>query len=679
MAYGRWTLCVTAALAAALAGPAQAAPRGGAADQRVDVYTGELYGTAVQTVCATRRRSGRRAGRARHAAPGRPVEVTITGVQARQLAGRACSSGSSVDGLSVAQRAAAAQESVFRPYSGRGQHPRGVAASRGAERSASHEAVDDRRAAASGHADHGRAGQQDVPHLKDGKRPAVLYQAAQHAREWITPEMTRRLMHHFIDGYGTRPRDHQAGRHHRAVVRPGRQPRRLRLHLHRGQPAVAQEPARQQRRRRRSPRRRRRPQPQLRQQVGLRQRGLLARPDQRDLPRPGAGLRARDAGARRPVRARRLRVPINYHSAARAAALRHRLAGRTPTPDDVIYEAMAGDDATPRRPRLRPRHLGRALHHQRRHRRAHARATTARSASRRRCPPARPASRVDPGRRSGEPEDCGSGFDFPDDEALIQAEFEKNIPFALAVAKSAQDPDDPVSPVGRTAPDFDVDAFDVSYGDPQDGRRSPPSGRCKHLSCSYRINGGASKTRAGVGVEGRRALRRRERRLLRRVPRHGHGPAARRQGRGLVHRREAGQRRATTSPASTFTYTRAATSARDGARASPTRTTRASTRPTRPGRTRPRYAAQYVDALSANRRRARSCGTSTREGVPHDLGVLGHFDAVVWYLGDNRLTQDPEDELTDTAFGPLPDVSVADREQYLDARGARPTSTRAAS
>ena len=46
-------------------------------------------------------------------------------------------------------------------------------------------------------------------------------------------------------------------------------------------------------------------------------------------------------------------------------------------------------------------------------------------------------------------------------------EFEKNIPFALSVAKSAEDPDDPVSVVGRTAEDFRIDTFDVSYGDPQ--------------------------------------------------------------------------------------------------------------------------------------------------------------------------------------------------------------------
>ena len=41
------------------------------------------------------------------------------------------------------------------------------------------------------------------------------------------------------------------------------------------------------------------------------------------------------------------------------------------------------------------------------------------------------------------------------------------MPFALAVAESAKDPDDPVSVVGRDAEDFRVDTFSVSYGDPQ--------------------------------------------------------------------------------------------------------------------------------------------------------------------------------------------------------------------
>jgi hypothetical protein len=55
----------------------------------------------------------------------------------------------------------------------------------------------------------------------------------------------------------------------------------------------------------------------------------------------------------------------------------------------------------------------------------------------------------------------------------------------------------------------------------------------------------------------------------------------------------------------------------------------------------------------------------SRQGVPHHLGVLGHFDGVVWYLGDNRLTQDPEDELTQVGTSQLTDAAVAERQQYL--------------
>lgn len=36
---------------------------------------------------------------------------------------------------------------------------------------------------------------------RDGSKPSVLYMSNQHAREWITPEMTRRLMHHYLDNY----------------------------------------------------------------------------------------------------------------------------------------------------------------------------------------------------------------------------------------------------------------------------------------------------------------------------------------------------------------------------------------------------------------------------------------------------------------------------------------------
>ena len=37
--------------------------------------------------------------------------------------------------------------------------------------------------------------------VRDGKRPAVLFSATQHAREWIAAETDRRLMYHYVRGY----------------------------------------------------------------------------------------------------------------------------------------------------------------------------------------------------------------------------------------------------------------------------------------------------------------------------------------------------------------------------------------------------------------------------------------------------------------------------------------------
>ena len=95
-----------------------------------------------------------------------------------------------------------------------------------------------------------------------------------------------------------------------------------------------------------------------------------------------------------------------------------------------------------------------------------------------------------------------TSFQFPDDEALVEAEFRKNLPFALSIAQSAADPADPVTVTGRQAPEFVVDSFDVSYGDPQTvaviARRDQHNQRLE-----YRVNGGRTRRAAHPRVEGR--------------------------------------------------------------------------------------------------------------------------------------------------------------------------------
>ena len=87
----------------------------------------------------------------------------------------------------------------------------------------------------------------------------------------------------------------------------------------------------------------------------------------------------------------------------------------------------------------------------------------------------------------------GSGFIFQDVEADVQAEFERHVQFALDLARSADDPDNPVSHLGNEAPDFVLDRFNVSYGNPQtvqvNARRD--LGR---IRLRYRINGGRVRT-----------------------------------------------------------------------------------------------------------------------------------------------------------------------------------------
>src|SRR5215211_7581472 len=42
----------------------------------------------------------------------------------------------------------------------------------------------------------------DAKTIADGTRPDVLYMSTVHAREWISTEVNRRLLHHFVDNYG---------------------------------------------------------------------------------------------------------------------------------------------------------------------------------------------------------------------------------------------------------------------------------------------------------------------------------------------------------------------------------------------------------------------------------------------------------------------------------------------
>ncbi|HEX2045053.1 MAG TPA: M14 family zinc carboxypeptidase [Gaiellaceae bacterium] len=234
------------------------------------------------------------------------------------------------------------------------------------------------------------------------------------------------------------------------------------------------------------------------------------------------------------------------------------------------------------------------------------------------------------------------GFVFPDNEALVQEEFERNLPFALSVARSASDPDDPQSVLGIETKPFYLKSddtyktglptanftFDVSYGDPQEVRVLAKRA-LGAVTLKYRIDGGPVQSKPTTEWAGGEKYG-------------GQTDVYYRVMRGEVTGTEPGdsvqvwfEGGGATSPS--FTYQAAVESnndvlvlaAEDYTGASPGQA---------PG---PHYLSYYGDALAAN-------------GVGYDvydvdargrkaatfLGVLSHYRAVVWYTGNDVVTRE---------------------------------------
>ena len=326
---------------------------------------------------------------------------------------------------------------------------------------------------------------------KDGKKPSVLYAAAQHAREWITPEMNRRLMHHVIDNYGSDPKITRLVDKNELWFVPVANPDgydftfepdqrlwRKNLRDNNNDGTIAPGDGVDLNR-------------NYQTKWGYDNEGSSPNTGSETYRGPSAGLGAGDQGVNSFADRVGFEFLVNYHSAAQLLLYGTGWQVSTPTPDDVIYEAMAGDDANPAVPGYDP-DISAELYTTNGDTDTHmteAFGTLGFTPEMSTCEAASDSVPDD----EWEAADCQSGFNFPDDEGLIQAEFEKNIPFALSVAESAGDPDDPASVVDRKAADFQVDSFDVSYGDPQTvavvAKRA-----LKDLRLKYRINGGSAKT-----------------------------------------------------------------------------------------------------------------------------------------------------------------------------------------
>ena len=589
------------------------------------------------------------------------VEVVISEAAAEELSDQGIElEPKEIDGQTAAERATAAVAAgpnVFRPYSGEG----------GLKEEFEQIARDNRdivKLVVLGQTVHG----QDIIALKvtrnarrveDGRRPATMFQGGQHAREWITPEMIRRLTHHVVDSYGTDPTITNLVNRSEMWFVPVLNPDGYDFTFQPGQREWRKN---------------------TRDNNGD---GVIAPGDGIDLNRnyptkwgyddEGSSPNPRSDTYRGPSPASEpetramddlydrigFRFLINYHSAAELLLWGTGWQVSTPTPDDAIYEAMTGNDAEPAIEGYDP-DISAELYTTNGETTEHAHSeygTLAFTPEMSTCATASDSVPDD----EWEADDCGSVFQFPDDEELIQAEFEKNIPFALATAGSALDPDDPVSVVGIETPDFVIDPFTESYGSPQTvavtARRAQSNRRL-----NYSINGGpAQRARVerwegGERYGGESDVYYAEYRGDVRGARPGDTVevwfTANEPGRGAVESEH-------------FTYTQTSDTGADALVIANEDYT--GVNPTYPaGTSGPKYADEYEAALAANDLSSDVWDVDA-QGVPHPLGVLGHYEAVVWEMGDNRLTQEPEDELTDIFLfeEPLEDAAVFEQEQFL--------------
>jgi len=542
------------------------------------------------------------------------VEVFLTDAQAGDLRSKGVTLTEREVSAKAQARVEAAGDGVFRPYSGAGGLKQEIV-----ETGQAH--PDLTKVVSIGKTVNG----QDILALKltkgakkskDGAKPSVLYASNQHAREWITPEMTRRLMHYYLDNYGKDKRITKIVDSTELWFVISANPDGYDWTFNPDGDRLWRK--------------------NLRDVNGD---GKITSGDGVDLNRnfaykwgyddegssPDAAsevYRGSAPGSEPETKAldgleKRIgfEYGINYHSAAELLLYGVGWQVATPTPDDVLYKSLAGTPGNSAIPGYYPQ-VSSELYTTNGEADGHAANVNGIMMFTPEMSTCQTASAIDPD-DAWKPGDCQSGFNFPDDEKLIQDEFAKNIPFALAVAETAAHPDQPVSITGTQAPDFTADAFTTSYArgaDQQVAVTARKSVRDKKLN--YRVNGGRTHTTAlkawkgGETYGGKDNIRFDAYRAKVKGAHPGDTVKV-----WFTGRTKAGK--PTTGAAFTYTVAPRAKAdtlvlAEEGAGAP--------------------NAQSYVDALKANGRSAVVWDVAA-QGTPSALGVLSHFRTVVHYLG----------------------------------------------
>ena len=323
---------------------------------------------------------------------------------------------------------------------------------------------------------------------KDGSRPAVIYSSTQHAREWIAPEMTRRIMNTYLqrwaandkptkkllqstelwfvpvlnpDGYEYTFTDERLWR------------KNLRDNNGDGITQVGDgvDPNRN-----------------FPSHWGYDNEGSSPIPSSETYRGPSPASEPESQAAIKLFDMAKAEFMVNYHSNGRWLLYNDGWQVGTPTADDPIYYALSGNLDEPAIEGFHPGLSSDVLYITNGEIDGYAQEATGTLAW---------TPELSPG--------CpGCGFVFPDDEQLVQEEFLRNLPFAESVAESAADPDDPKSSLGIKTKPFYLESEDAykegipsvhlsfkeSYGDPQTvavlAKRSLGA-----VTANWRVNGGA--------------------------------------------------------------------------------------------------------------------------------------------------------------------------------------------
>ena len=473
----------------------------------------------------------------------------------------------------------------------------------------------------------------DVSQTPVRARPSVLFMATQHAREWIVPENLRRQIRYFVENYGRVDAVTELVNTRELWFVPVANPDGYDFTFTRGnrlwrknlrelngvpgtQPGDGVDPNRN-----------------FPASWGLDDEGSSPNPRSETYRGPGPASEPETQAIDRLFAQQDFAMLVNYHSAAELL-----LYGKSPyvegtTPDDPIYRALSGTDTdpaikgkAPEVPNAYDPDVSSELYttngdtDEYTYTRYEALSWT---------------PEMDVADRSrgavGEEGRAPSVFEFQDSEGDLQAAFEKNLPFAIDVARSADDPADPESHLGNTVADFEPKTFAVSYGAPQ-----PVATLAKRklgpVTVRWSINGGEEQSAPTQEFQG--------------GERFGGGGAHFHEVRGVVTGAKPGDTvrvrfLAGGRTSSSFRYDQASDSDAPVLLLAAENQKGTSAYPALPAGGALAFDQPYAEALTATGVAFDTWDVDARGGAPDALGVLGHYKAVVWYTGNDLLTRSP--------------------------------------